>query len=90
VAEVLAACEQAVSLADETEKGGFQDSRGVARALNGDLAGAITDFEAYLAWLKANKRYQPGGNGREAWLEQLKAGQNPFDAATLQALLKRE
>jgi tetratricopeptide (TPR) repeat protein len=90
VAEVLAACEQAVSLADETEKGGFQDSRGVARALSGDVAGAIEDFEAYLAWLKANKRYQPGGNGREAWLEQLKAGHNPFDAATLQALLKRE
>jgi hypothetical protein len=41
----MVACEQAVALA--LEHGGIADSRGVARALTGDVAGAIADFERF-------------------------------------------
>ena len=85
--EVLEACDRAVALASESEVGSFRDSRGVARAINGNYEGALEDFRAYIAWLKENDRYQPGANGREAWLAILEGDQNPFDEATLQALL---
>ena len=88
--EVLAACEQAVDLVDETQKASFRDSRGVARALTGDYQGAIDDFRAYIVWLKAEGHYEPGGNGREAWITMLEANENPFDAETLKALLGSE
>ncbi len=52
----------------------------------GDAAGAIEDFEAYIAWLKETDRYVAGANGREAWLTDLKAGTNPFDEALLEEL----
>ncbi|MDX1521532.1 MAG: tetratricopeptide repeat protein, partial [Anaerolineae bacterium] len=84
--EVSAICDQAVSLADEADLGGVRDSRGVVRAITGDLAGAIEDFEAYIAWLKEYDRYVAGANGREAWLAALKAGQNPFDEDLLEEL----
>jgi tetratricopeptide (TPR) repeat protein len=46
--DVMAACERAVAL--EPDRGGFRDSRGVARALTEDYPGAINDFQRYLEW----------------------------------------
>lgn len=83
--DVLAACDEAVAL--EPDSWDHHDSRGLARALTGDEAGAIEDFEAVIEFLKVDESYQPGAYGREDWLAALKAGQNPFDQATLEALL---
>jgi len=83
-ADVMDACEQAVELAPDD--GDYRDSRGLARALTGDYAGAIEDFEFYVEWLKENDRYEPNGPKREAWIAELEAGRNPFDAATLEEL----
>ena len=55
--------------------------RGVARALTARAADAIADLEAYVQQAEGEKL-----RTREAWLEKLKAGQNPFDAGALEAL----
>jgi WD40 repeat protein len=83
-ADALVACEQAVRL--DPDNSYTRDSRGLARALTGDLEGAIEDFEVYVEWLKKTDRYEAGANGREEWLAELRAGRNPFDEATLEAL----
>jgi hypothetical protein len=82
---VADACQTAISLAPTN--GGIHDSRGVNRALRGDVAGAIEDFQFYIAWLQENGLYEAGGGDlRQGWIELLQAGQNPFDAATLTQL----
>jgi tetratricopeptide (TPR) repeat protein len=83
------ACEQAVSLAGEDKVAIYRDSRGVNRALLGDLAGAIEDFEAYVAYLayyKDNPALIEDMAQREGWIEALKAGRNPLDEETLKLL----
>jgi len=82
-AEVMFACE--VAAKREPENGGFANSRGVARALTGDLEGAIDDFRAYLGW-------GLGGNNelRQEWIEELEAGRNPFDDEALLEHLRNE
>jgi hypothetical protein len=85
-ADVMEACERAVMLAPDS--GEIRDSRGVARAMTGDVAGAIEDFEFAVEKWKAESLgyYELYGPQREAWIEQLKANQNPFDEATLEEL----
>lgn len=80
---VLPACETAVSLGPRS--GMLRDSRGLARALRGDLAGAIEDFEFFLAVEDAEhlQRFKPE---RRRWVEMLGAGDDPFDRATLEQL----
>ncbi|MBC8160620.1 MAG: hypothetical protein H7Z42_05305, partial [Roseiflexaceae bacterium] len=78
--EVLPACERAVAL--DPANGGIRDSRGLARALTGNTAGAIEDFEAFIRWAKEDQ-YADLVPARIAWVEQLRAGNNPFDAATM-------
>ncbi len=79
-AEVMEACERAVALAPD--HGGFRDSRGLARALTGDVAGAIDDFEAYVARFPTDRlRAQ-----RLDWIAALRSGENPFTAEVLDAL----
>ncbi len=79
-AEVMAACEQAVALAPD--HGDIRDSRGLARALTGDVAGAIDDFEAFVAWT-GNDRSRAQ---RQGWIDALRAGQNPFTPELLERL----
>ncbi|MFZ1599114.1 MAG: tetratricopeptide repeat protein, partial [Anaerolineae bacterium] len=81
---VLDACETAVKLAPDD--GDNRDSRGLARALSGDVQGAIEDFEFALAQAKANRWSPYQIATRTAWIKALRAGQNPFDAATLERL----
>jgi len=94
-ADVLFAGEKAVALSFAGEKAVdlsseakvYQDSRGLARALTGDLDGALTDFQAFLDW--------PGFSGlekarRERWVAALQAGENPFTPEELDALREAE
>ena len=76
------ACEHAVRL--RPGRGLYRGSRGVVRALNGDLAGAAEDLRLFLASADADI---PGlRSSRQNWLEILEDGENPFDEKTLQAL----
>ena len=83
-ADVMGACERAVALAPGDAS--IADSRGLARALTGNYAGAAEDFRSYVDWLETH-----GGNEREItmrklWIAELEAGRNPFDEATLAEL----
>jgi hypothetical protein len=71
-AEVMFACENAVALAPK--HGGFRDSRGIARAMTGNTAGAIEDFQTYIKWTKSDEEKKQ----RQGWIKELKAGKNPF------------
>lgn len=77
-------CERAVEL--DPVHGGIIDSRGLARALTGDYKGAIEDFEFFVEWSKEDPDYEEDRLKREGWIIELKAGRNPFDPETLEAL----
>jgi WD40 repeat protein len=81
---VLPACDRAVSLAPAD--GGILDSRGLARALAGDGAGAIQDFELAVQWAEETGYDAAFIASRTAWIAALRAGENPFDATTLAQL----
>ncbi|BBD63699.1 WD-40 repeat-containing protein [Nostoc commune NIES-4072] len=79
-ADVLPACEKAVTLAPEDSNN--RDSRGLARALIGNTQGAIEDFEAYIAQTKDKDSKAQ----RQRWVKDLRAGKNPFTEAELKKL----
>lgn len=83
------ACDRAVELLPD--EGDIRDSRGVSRALLGDFAGAIEDFQAFLDYAENSGYYYSDEeiSLREQWIEALQAGTNPFDEATL-AMLRGE
>ena len=82
-AEMLDACEQAVnSTQDEWEKANYRDSRGLARALTGNTAGAIEDFQTFMKWTTdVDALIQ-----RQEWITALKKGENPFTSEVLEKL----
>jgi tetratricopeptide (TPR) repeat protein len=82
-AEVMEACEHAVALAPDN--GDIRDSRGLARALTGDHAGAIDDFEVYVARTRSDR----GRAQRLDWIAALQSGENPFTAEVLGALIEQ-
>ncbi|MEM7066526.1 MAG: TIR domain-containing protein [Cyanobacteria bacterium P01_B01_bin.77] len=78
--QVLDACEQAVARAPAN--GGILDSRGLARALTGDIEGAIADFQVFVDWTDDDDaRLQ-----RQEWIKALKAGKTPFTSEVLKSL----
>jgi tetratricopeptide (TPR) repeat protein len=86
-AGVLAACDKMVEVDGRPVVLG---RRGLARALVGDNAGAIADFQAYIDWLK-QQNFPPETKeslltSRQQWIEALKAGENPFTEAELKRL----
>jgi tetratricopeptide (TPR) repeat protein/tRNA A-37 threonylcarbamoyl transferase component Bud32 len=81
-ADALPACDAAVAASDESSRPRIRDSRGVARSLTGDYAGAAEDFEAYVA-RPANAAGVPR---RRAWIAALRQGRNPFTRAALDSL----
>jgi hypothetical protein len=83
-ADLLEACDRAVAAAPGD--GLFQESRGLARALTGDLAGAATDFKAFVAWAHTHGIDETRMASRREWIAALESGRSPFDDATLQAL----
>jgi transglutaminase-like putative cysteine protease len=79
-AKAMAACEAAV--APDTTDLSYRDSRGLARALVGDLDGSRDDF-VYVVAHAAQGEFL---DQRAAWLDALRAGKNPFTPEVLEAL----
>lgn len=76
-ADVLDACDRAVTHAAEADRNAAWFARGIARALAGDPAGAIGDLESIAEPAEsetADARYDPV----PAWIAALRAGENPF------------
>ncbi len=77
-------CEKAVSL---DPRPAYIDSRGLANALLGNTQQAIDDFEVFIAWLAEQPGAEQGAlRQRQAWVKALKAGENPFTPAVMEAL----
>jgi hypothetical protein len=95
-AEVMPACQQAVSL--DPYYGQYRDSRGLARALRGDTQGAINDFKVFVQWandeyvnttgidLDTQAQYKQFIAERSSWIQHLEAGKHPFSARVLEML----
>jgi WD40 repeat protein/tetratricopeptide (TPR) repeat protein len=81
--DVLPACDQAVKLASAEDKGNYQESRGLAKALAGDTQGAIADFQAYIDDPKSTSAYK---TQHKQWIEALKKGKNPFTDEVLRSV----
>ncbi len=80
-------CEKAVTL--DPDKKIYQDSRGLARVLTGDLAGALEDFQAAVDSGALN--YSNDVKQRRLrWIEALKSGNNPLTPEELEKLRKAE
>ncbi|NEQ11683.1 MAG: hypothetical protein F6K37_39170, partial [Moorea sp. SIO4E2] len=98
-AEVMDACEKAIVKDPENQKF-HQGNRGLARALTGDTAGAISDFQASVEWRdqiypsieshERRARLQYHKRQRQKWIDQLRAGKNPFTEEVLKDLLEEE
>jgi trimethylamine:corrinoid methyltransferase-like protein len=50
------------------------------------MAGAVTDFKAFVAWAQTHGIDQTRIASRREWITALEADQSPFDEAMLQAL----
>ena len=74
------ACEKAVDL--DPENPDSRDSRGIVRALLGDIEGAVEDFEFFIPRTMDPDRARQ----RQGWVEELKTGANPFTPEILQDL----
>jgi tetratricopeptide (TPR) repeat protein len=90
--DVLLACDHAIKLSPDA--GAFVDSRGVARALTGDYAGAIQDFQFFVDWADRSGLFgpnviqtgllEPGVIAeRRAWIAELKLHKDPFTPKVL-------
>ncbi len=95
-AEILFASEKAVNA--EPDGPIYRDTRGLVRALTGDLQGAIDDFESVLEKIGDNRvygsvyralGYTDDTQQRREWLEVLRLGQNPFTPEVLESLRKK-
>ena len=87
--DALAYCDIAVS---RDPSGQTADSRALVYALLGRHDEAIADFRTFLEWVESSPKttcaeyYAPSRSG---WIDELAAGQNPFDPQTLRALRVR-
>jgi hypothetical protein len=95
-AEVLYACDQAV--AQQPEDVELHDSRGVARVLTHDYAGAIEDFTFFVEHVEKSPSMYPSPSmpiderlaQRRAWIAALERGENPFTDEVLRELRGEE
>ena len=81
--EVLPICQKAVALAPKDAHS--RDSRGLARALTGDIKGAIEDFQVFIAQTINNQKKSQ----RQRWVKALSAGRNPFTPEELKSLVNQ-
>ncbi|NET36876.1 MAG: hypothetical protein F6K19_33425, partial [Cyanothece sp. SIO1E1] len=79
-AKVMFACDKAVTL--DPSHGGRINSRGLARALTGQNEGAIADFQFFVKWTDDKEQKQQ----RQAWIQQLQSGKDPFTDEVLNEL----
>ncbi len=82
--EVLPACESAVLGAPDSAQ--HRDARGLARAMTGNLEGAIADFSAYVTWGREVNIDAAAVAQRSEWILALRAGNNPFTPEMLSTL----
>lgn len=80
-ATALEICDAAVAFAPEN--GLAHDHRGRVRAWLGDFAGAIEDFEFFIAWLEGEPSVSEDQKPlliqeRQGWIEALRSEANPF------------
>ncbi len=79
--EVLPACDRAVALAPESFA--VLDSRGVARAILGDLEGATADLRAALELSNQDDWSEQSKALRSDWIKALEGGENPLTGDAL-------
>jgi tetratricopeptide (TPR) repeat protein/DNA-binding winged helix-turn-helix (wHTH) protein len=79
-ANVMFACEKAVALSPKD--GDIIESRGLARALTGDIEGAIADFQVYVNWTSNEEKKAQ----RQEWIKVLQTGGDPFTDKLLKEL----
>ncbi|MBH8551322.1 pentapeptide repeat-containing protein [Nostocaceae cyanobacterium CENA357] len=84
---VLPICEKAVTLDPDNKN--YQDSRGLARVLTGDLVGALEDFQAAVN-SGAIDYSEDVKQRRLRWIEALKSGNNPLTPEELEELRQVE
>ena len=90
------ACDKAIEV--DPSIGASYDSRGIVRALNGNLQGAVEDFYFFTYWAKNLSSMEMEGyqintemvSKREGWIELLKNGENPFTDSALMGSLQNE
>jgi WD40 repeat protein/tetratricopeptide (TPR) repeat protein len=78
--EVMFAAEKAVSIQPDAS---WLDTRGVTRALVGNLTGAIEDFSAFVNGKSPDEKEKAM---RREWIVSLKEGRNPFTSELLEQL----
>ena len=76
-AKVIDACEKAVAYHPENKI--YHDSRGFARALSGNIQGAIKDFQFYIEGIENEAHKQK----RQGWINALQNGKNPLTEKVL-------
>jgi WD40 repeat protein len=84
--DIIFACEKAVYLTSNynyADKYKFIDNRGIARAMTGNIQGAIEDFEFFIK----NTNNQEYKLERQQWVKDLKAGKNSFTPELRKKLL---
>ncbi|MBW4567110.1 MAG: pentapeptide repeat-containing protein [Tolypothrix carrinoi HA7290-LM1] len=84
---VLRYCEKAVTL--DPDNKGYQDSRGLARVLTGDLVGALEDFRAAVD-SGALDYSEDVKQRRLRWIKALELGNNPLTPEELEELRQTE
>jgi Subtilase family len=91
IKEIIPACNNAVGLVRNDIKsdiyGNAIDSRGLAKALTGDYAGAISDFEAAIDTQRFQS-YPMLKKQREGWIQKLRLGLSPFSREELTSCLQ--
>ena len=81
-ADVQKACAAAVAITQE-KTSSYLDSRGLNRARNGDMRGAIEDFRAFA---DDSNQPRPLRDSRLQWIKQLEEGRDPFTPDELKKL----
>ncbi len=82
--DVIGMCDRLVARVPDAVRA--RDARGVARALTGNLAGAVADFEMVVA-ASTNERQRAE---RAEWIRVLRAGRNPVTPEVLERLRSGE
>jgi hypothetical protein len=82
--QVIEYCERAVAF--NASDPVIRDSRGLARALTGDYAGAIDDFQFFVDHGADRGLNESLIQQRRGWIADLKAGINPFTPDVLEEL----